>query len=138
MNKRAKEVADRFKTCQSDLRSFRGGRSSFYSGRRGFRSRIGGRSRFPLSRYRGAFDPPMPVDPPPPPLNPPGNWSVGVRVNIVPVGGRLSLFVAQAKHHSRPLYCFSSPPGFFRFQFKTIFRGCYGKSPYPSGIQKLT
>ena len=56
MNKKAKEVADRFKTRQkSDLHSFRGGRSSFYSGQRGFRSRSGGRSRFLLSRYRGGF-----------------------------------------------------------------------------------
>ena len=96
MNKRAKEVADRFKTRQSDLRSVRGGRSSFYSGRRGFRSLIGGRSRFPLSRYRGGFR-----SAPPPPLNPPGDWSVGVRVNIVPVGGRLSLFMAQWQNVTR-------------------------------------
>ena len=42
MNKRAKEVANRFKPRQSDLRSFRDGRSSFFSGQRGSRSRTGG------------------------------------------------------------------------------------------------
>ena len=94
MNKRAKEVADRFKLRQgSASRSFRGGRSSFYSGQRGFRSRGGGRTRFPLSRSRGGFDRPMSGDQPP--LNPPGDWSVGAPVHIVPVGGRLRLFVAQ-------------------------------------------
>ena len=56
MNKRAKDVADRFRKRQKpDLRSFRGGRSSFFSGQRGFRSRFGGRSCFPLSRDRGSY-----------------------------------------------------------------------------------
>ena len=56
MNKRAKDVADRFKLRQgSASRSFRGGRSSFYSGQRGIHSRGGGRTRFPLSRSRGGF-----------------------------------------------------------------------------------
>ena len=42
-----------------------------------------------------------------------------------------------AKHHSRPLYYFSSPPGFFKFQFKTISRGCNGKPPSsPSYLQR--
>ena len=96
MNKRAKEVSDRFKTRQkSDLRSFRGGRSSFYLGQRGFRFSSGGRSRFPLSRYRGGFRSANVRRSAPLPLNTPGDWSVGVPVNIVPVGGRLSLFVAQ-------------------------------------------
>ena len=56
MNKRAKDVADRFRKRQKPVqRSFRGGRASFLSGRRGFRSRFGGRSRFMLSRDRGSY-----------------------------------------------------------------------------------
>ena len=56
MNKRAKDVADRFRKRQKpEQRSFRGGRASFLSGRRGFRSRFGGRSRFQLSRDRGSY-----------------------------------------------------------------------------------
>ena len=56
MNKRAKDVADRFRKRQKpEQRSFRGGRASFLSGRRGFRSRFGGRSRFMLSRDRGSY-----------------------------------------------------------------------------------
>ena len=56
MNKRAKDVADRFLKRQKPyLHSFRSGRSSFLSGRREFRSRFGGRSRFPLSRDRGGY-----------------------------------------------------------------------------------
>ena len=106
-NKRAKEVADRFKTRQLDLRSFRGGRSSFYSGQRGFRSRSGGRSRFPLSRYRGGFRSATARRSAPPPLNPPGDWSVGVPVNIVPVGGCLSLFVAQWQNITRDHFIIS-------------------------------
>ena len=56
MNKRAKEVTDRYKLRLGSVsHGFRGGRSSFYSGQRGFRSRGGGRTRFPLSRSRGGF-----------------------------------------------------------------------------------
>ena len=73
MNKRAKEIADRLRPRQSDFQRFRGGRSSsFPSGRRRFRSRAGGRSRFSLSHYRGGFRSSVNrPNPPPPPLNPP-------------------------------------------------------------------
>ena len=72
MNKRAKEVADRLRPRQSDFQRFRGGRSSsFPSGRRRFRSRAGGRSRFSLSHYRGGFRSSVNRPNPPPPLNPP-------------------------------------------------------------------
>ena len=55
MNKRAKDVAFRFrKRALPEQRSFRGGRASFFSGRRGSRSRTG-RSRFQLSRGRGGY-----------------------------------------------------------------------------------
>ena len=100
MNKRAKEVADRFKLRQgSASRSFRGGRSSFYSGQRGFRSRGGGRTRFSLSRSRGGFRSAYVRRSAP--LNPPGDWLVGAPVHIVPVGGRLRLFVAQWQEITR-------------------------------------
>ena len=55
MSKRATKVADSLKPRQSQMHSFRGGRSSFFSDQRGFRSRIGGRTCFPLSRYIGGF-----------------------------------------------------------------------------------
>ena len=107
------------------MRSFRGGRSSFYSGRRGFRSRIGGRSRFPLSRYRGGFRSANArrSAPPPPPLNPPGDWSVGVRVNIVPVGGRLSLFVAQWQNITRDHFIVSVVRQGFQISVQYNFPG---------------
>ena len=97
MNKRAKEVADRLRPRQSVFHSFCRGRSSFFpsSGRRGFRSRAGGRSRISLSRYRGGFRSSLTRPNPPPPLNPPSDCMVGIPVNPAPVGGRLSLFVAQ-------------------------------------------
>ena len=137
MNKRAKEVADRFTTRHSDLRSFRDGRSSFYSGRRGFRSRIVGRSRFPLSRYKGGFRSAN-AHRSALPLNPPGDWSVGVRVNIVPVGGRLSLFVAQWQNITRDHFIFSVVRQGFKISAQNYFPGVLREVIVPPGIQKLT
>ena len=58
-----------------------------------------------------------------PPLSQ-NDYLVGVPVNTVPVGGRLSLFVGSlGKNNSRPLYSFRSPARVFLFQFKTISRG---------------
>ena len=41
------------------------------------------------------------------PNDPPGDFSVGVRVNIAPVGCRLSLFVAQWQNITRDHFIFS-------------------------------
>ena len=55
MNKRAKEVADRYKVIKSraDQRSFRGGISSFFADRSGSRRRGRGRARLPSSLRGG-------------------------------------------------------------------------------------
>ena len=91
MNKRAKDVADRCRKRQKpDQRSFRGGRSSFLSDRRGLRSRFGGRSRFQLSRNRGSFRSTSGLRSAPLSQS---DYMVSDLVNTVPVGGRLSLFV---------------------------------------------
>ena len=68
-----------------------------------------------------AFDPPTPVDPPP--LNPPGDWSVGVPVNIVPVGGRLSLFVAQWQNITRDHFIISVVRQGFQISVQNNFPG---------------
>ena len=95
MYKRAKEVADSLVLRQgSALRSFRDGRSSFYLGLKGFRSRSGGRTRFFTLSIQGRFSIGL-CQAISPFLNPLCDWLVGAPVNIVPIGGRLSLFVAQ-------------------------------------------
>ena len=73
MNKRAREVADRFRPQRPDsFRRFRGGRSSLFPSRgrfRGQRSRAGGQARFSVSRYRGGSRARFSGStPPPPPL----------------------------------------------------------------------
>ena len=75
----------------------------------------------------------MSVDPPPPPLNPPGDWSVGVRVNIVPVGGRLSLFVAQWQNITRDHFIFSVRQGFSDFSSIQFSGGVTGSHRTPQG-----
>ena len=73
-----------------------------------------------------------------PPLNPPGDWLVGAPVHIVPVGGRLRLFVAQWQEITRDHFILSVVRQGFQISVQNNFRGCYGKSPYPPGIKKLT
>ena len=74
----------------SALRSFRDGRSSFYLGLKGFRSRNGGRTRFSALSLQGRFSIGL-CQAISPSLNPPRDWLVGAPVNFFPIGGRLSL-----------------------------------------------
>ena len=99
MNKRAKEVADRFKTRQSDLRSF--SRRTLFL--------LLGPERFSY-------------------------WSIGVRVNIAPVGGRLSLFVAQWQNITRDHFIFSVVrQGFSDFSSIQFSGGVTGSHHTPQG-----
>ena len=141
MNKRAREVADRFRPRQSDFRRFRGGRSSFFpsSGRRGLRSRAGGWSRFPLSRYRGGFRSSVThPNPPPPPLNPPSDCMVGVPVNPALVDGRLSLFVAQWQTITRDHFIISVVAQGFQISVQDNFPGVLREVTVPPEIPRLT
>ena len=100
MNKRAREVAERFRPHRPDsFRRFHGGRSSLFPSRDRFRgqcSRAGGQARFSLSRYRGGSRARFSDSTPPPPPLSPSDYMVGVWGNCpTPVGGRLSLFVAE-------------------------------------------
>ena len=109
MNKRAKDVADRFKSRQSVLRSFRGGRSSFF-GPKGLSfphwetiplSALSIRGRLSICYCQSIC----------PPLNP-SDCMVGVPVNTVPVkkkktSGRLSLYVAQWQNITRDHFIIS-------------------------------
>ena len=83
--------------------------SSFPSGRRRFRSRAGGRSRFSLSHYRGGFRSSVnrPNPPPPPPKS--TKWKTITRDHFI-----ISV-VAQG----------------FQISVQNFFRGSCGKSPYP-------
>ena len=75
-----------------------------------------------------------PVDPPP--LSP-SDCLVGVPVNTVPVGGHLSLFVAQTTllFSLKPLYYFSSPPGFSDFSSSQFSGGVTGSHRTPQGSE---
>ena len=64
-----------------------------------------------------AFDQPMSVDPPP--LNPPGDWSVGAPS----VGGRLSLFVAQWQNITRDHFIISVVRQGFQISVQNNFPG---------------
>ena len=111
MNKRAKEVADRLRPRQSDFQRFRGGRSSFFVIRAAedFVPVLGDCPASCSLATGEAFVPQSPVrtPPPPPPLNPPSDCMVGVPVNPAPVGGRLSVFVAQWKTITRDHFIIS-------------------------------
>ena len=57
------------------------------------------------------------------PLNPPGDWSVGAPVNIVPVGGCLSLFVAQWQNITRDHFIISVVRQGFQISVQNNFPG---------------
>ena len=57
------------------------------------------------------------------PLNPPGDWSVGAPVNFVPVGGRLSLFVAQWQNITRDHFIISVVRQGFQISVQNNFPG---------------
>ena len=136
MNKRAKEVADRVKLRQgSASRSFRGGRSSFYLGQRGVSfprwwtnplSTLSIQGRFSISLCRAIS----------PPLNPPGDWLVGTPVHIVPVGGRLCLFVAQWQEITRDHFILSVVRQGFKISVKNIFPGVLQEVTIPPRDQE--
>ena len=69
-----------------------------------------------------------------PPLSQ-NDYLVGVPVNTVPVGGRLSLFVDHWVKITQDHFILSVVRQGFLISVQNNFRGCYGKSPYPPGIQ---
>ena len=78
-----------------------------------------------------AFDPQSNVRSPPPPLNPPSDCMVGVPVNPAPVGGRLSLFVAQWKTITRDHFIISVVAQGFQISVQNYFQGVLRKATVP-------
>ena len=70
-----------------------------------------------------AFGPQSPIRTPPPPLNPPSDCMVGVPVNPAPVGGRLSLFVAQWQTITRDHFIISVVAQGFQISVQDNFPG---------------
>ena len=80
------------------------------------------------------FDWPMSGDQPP--LNPPGDWSVGAPVHIVPVGGRLRLFVAQWQAFTRDHFILSVVRQGFQISVQNNFPGVLREITVPPRDQE--
>ena len=122
MNKRAREVAERFRPHRPDsFCRFRGGRSSIFPSEGNVPEQVDR----PVSRslvIGEALEPDSPVRPPPP-LNP-SDYMVGVWENCpAPIGGHLSLFVAEWQAITQDHFIISVIAHGFQISFHDNFPG---------------
>ena len=120
MNKRAKEVADRFKPRQSGCIVFAADSLPSLRAKGALVPDSGDDPAFSSLDTGEAIDLLPPVDVPP--LNP-SDYMVGLPVNTVPVGGRLSLFVAQWQNITRDHFIISVVRQGFQISVQVNFPG---------------